>query len=145
MTLPAPQFRCYREIDEARRPEALAKGYRHRHFFPHQTRYVPKWGPDGFRLAMRMCGAGTAAEAWEIVLYATGDTLTGLISGFLAQAYGTLKDRADAITTVVAALYVGGLAGDFAAKRLGMRAMLASDIREHFTDAIRAIDPLGDR
>ena len=74
-----------------------------------------------------------------------GDTLTGLISGFLAQAYGTLKDRADAITTVVAALYVGGLAGDFAAKRLGMRAMLASDIREHFTDAIRAIDPLGDR
>lgn len=78
MTLPAPQFRCYREIDEARRPEALAKGYRHRHFFPHQTRYVPKWGPDGFRLAMRMCGAGTAAEAWEIVLYATGDTLTGL-------------------------------------------------------------------
>jgi len=70
-----------------------------------------------------------------------GDTLTGLISGFLAQAYGTLKDRANAIRATVAALYVGGIAGDFAAKRLGMRTMLASDIREHFTDAIRSLDP----
>ena len=73
-----------------------------------------------------------------------GDTLTGLISGFLAQAYGTLADRADAITTVVAALYVGGLAGDFAAKQLGMRTMVASDIREHFSDAIRLLDPRGE-
>jgi len=70
-----------------------------------------------------------------------GDTLTGLISGFLAQAYGTLKDRANAVRATVAALYIGGLAGDFAAKRLGMRTMLASDIREHFTDAIRFLDP----
>src|SRR6185369_175854 len=70
-----------------------------------------------------------------------GDTLTGLISGFLAQAYGTLKDRADAVNTTVAALYIGGLAGDFAAKKLGMRTMVASDIREHFTDAIRSLDP----
>jgi ADP-dependent NAD(P)H-hydrate dehydratase / NAD(P)H-hydrate epimerase len=74
-----------------------------------------------------------------------GDTLTGLISGFLAQAYGTLTDRADAITTVVAALYIGGLAGDFAAKQLGMRTMLASDIREHVPHAIRSLDPLGER
>ena len=73
-----------------------------------------------------------------------GDTLTGLISGFLAQAYGTLKDRADAVTTTVAALYVGGLAGDFAASKLGMRTMLASDIREHFTDAILSLDPDGE-
>src|SRR5690349_1721515 len=73
-----------------------------------------------------------------------GDTLTGLISGFLAQAYGTLADSADAVSTVVAALYVGGLAGDFAAKQLGMRTMLASDIREHFSDAIRSLDPNGE-
>jgi NAD(P)H-hydrate epimerase len=74
-----------------------------------------------------------------------GDTLTGLISGFLAQAYGTLKDRADAITATVAALYIGGLAGDFAATKLGMRTMLASDIREHFTDAILSLDPDGEQ
>jgi NAD(P)H-hydrate epimerase len=64
-----------------------------------------------------------------------GDTLTGLISGFLAQ------DPANAIAATVAALYISGLAGDFAAKKLGMRAMVASDIREHFTDAIRSLDP----
>ena len=74
-----------------------------------------------------------------------GDTLTGLISGFLAQAYATLKGRADALTATIAALYVGGLAGDFAAKRLGMRTMVASDIREHFSDAIRFLDPQGEK
>jgi ADP-dependent NAD(P)H-hydrate dehydratase / NAD(P)H-hydrate epimerase len=93
--------------------------------------------PDGrvFINPTGNAGLGTAGA---------GDTLTGLISGFLAQSYGTLKDRADAITTTVAALYVGGLAGDFAAKQLGMRTMLASDIREHFTSAIRSLDPYGE-
>jgi NAD(P)H-hydrate epimerase len=93
--------------------------------------------PDGrvFINPTGNAGLGTAGA---------GDTLTGLISGFLAQAYGTLKDRADAVTAVVAALYVGGLAGDFAAKKLGMRTMLASDIREHFGDAIRSLDLLGE-
>lgn len=93
--------------------------------------------PDGrvFINPTGNAGLGTAGA---------GDTLTGLISGFLAQAYGTLEDRADAITATVAALYVGGLAGDFAAKNLGMRTMLASDIREHFTDAIRCLDARGE-
>jgi NAD(P)H-hydrate epimerase len=93
--------------------------------------------PDGrvFINPTGNAGLGTAGA---------GDTLTGLISGFLAQAYGTLKDRADAITTTVAALYIGGLAGDFAAQKLGMRTMLASDIREHLSDAIRSLDPLGE-
>ncbi len=74
----------------------------------------------------------------------SGDTLTGLISGFLAQAYATLKDHADPLAAVIAALYVGGLAGDLAARKLGMRTMLASDIREHFSDAIRTLDPSGE-
>jgi hydroxyethylthiazole kinase-like uncharacterized protein yjeF len=74
-----------------------------------------------------------------------GDTLTGLISGFLAQAYGTLKDQADPLAATVAALYVGGVAGDFAAKKLGMRTVVASDLREHFSDAIRFLDPLGEQ
>lgn len=74
----------------------------------------------------------------------SGDTLTGLISGFLAQAFAMLKDKADALDAVVAALYIGGLAGDFAARKLGMRTMLASDIREHFSDAIRSVDSRGE-
>ena len=67
------------------------------------------------------------------------------ISGFLAQAYGTLKDQADPLAATVAALYVGGVAGDFAAKKLGMRTVVASDLREHFSDAIRFLDPLGEQ
>ena len=94
--------------------------------------------PDGrvFVNATGNPGLGTAGA---------GDTLTGLIAGFLAQAYATLKGQADALAATVAALYVGGLAGDFAAKKLGMRAMVASDIREHFSDAIRFLDAHGER
>ncbi|MDX6385428.1 MAG: ADP-dependent NAD(P)H-hydrate dehydratase / NAD(P)H-hydrate epimerase [Blastocatellia bacterium] len=73
-----------------------------------------------------------------------GDTLTGVIAGFLAQAYGTLKHQASATEAVVAALYVSGLAGDLAAEDLGMRAMVASDIRDHITAAICLLDPEGE-
>jgi hydroxyethylthiazole kinase-like uncharacterized protein yjeF len=73
-----------------------------------------------------------------------GDTLTGLITGFIAQAYATLKGEADALAATIAALYVGGLAGDLAAQELGMRTMVASDIREHFSAAIRSLDNDGE-
>ena len=65
--------------------------------------------PDGrvFINPTGNAGLGTAGA---------GDTLTGLISGFLAQAYATLEDRADPVAATVAALYVGGLAGDDAAR-----------------------------
>ena len=75
----------------------------------------------------------------------SGDTLTGLIAGFLTQAFATLKDKADPLAAVTAALYIGALAGDFAARKLGMRTMLASDIREHFSEAIRFLDPEGEQ
>jgi len=72
-----------------------------------------------------------------------GDTLTGLIAGFTAQARATNKSG-DMLSTVQAALYVGGLAGDLAAAKLGMRTMVASDVREHFGAAIRLLDPIGE-
>lgn len=94
--------------------------------------------PDGrvFINPTGNAGLGTAGA---------GDTLTGLTSAFLAQAYGTLREAADPVRATVAALYVGGLAGDFAAKKLGMRTMVASDIRDHFGDAIRFLDPRGEQ
>lgn len=94
--------------------------------------------PDGrvFINPTGNAGLGTAGA---------GDTLTGLISGFLAQAYATLEDRADPVITTITALYVGGLAGDLAARKLGMRTMLASDIREHLPDAILSLDPCGEQ
>jgi len=80
-------------------------------------------------------GLGTAGS---------GDTLTGVITGFLAQSYGTLKTQADALEAVVAAVYVGGLAGDLAARGRGMRAMVAGDIREHLGAAFRELDHEGE-
>ena len=77
-------------------------------------------------------GLGTAGS---------GDTLTGLIAGFVAQSVATLKQDADVVSATLAALYVGSLAGDLAAREIGMRTMVASDIREHFGAAIRLIDP----
>ena len=94
--------------------------------------------PDGrvFINPTGNAGLGTAGA---------GDTLTGLISGFLAQSYATLGDKADPVATVIAALYVGGMAGDLAARKLGMRTMVASDIREHFSEAIQLLDPEGEQ
>lgn len=74
----------------------------------------------------------------------SGDTLTGLIAGFLAQSLGKLRANADPIAATVAALYIGGVAGDIAARELGMRVMVASDIRERLSAAIRSLDPHGE-
>ena len=81
-------------------------------------------------------GLGTAGS---------GDTLTGLVAGFLTQAFATFKEKTDPLAAVVAALYVGGLAGDFAARAIGMRTMIASDIRDHFSEAVRFLDPQGEQ
>ncbi|HET6892852.1 MAG TPA: NAD(P)H-hydrate dehydratase, partial [Pyrinomonadaceae bacterium] len=94
--------------------------------------------PDGrvFVNPTGNAGLGTAGA---------GDTLTGLISGFMAQAFATLEKEADALSATIAALYVGGLSGDLAAKELGMRTMVASDIQERFSAAIRFLDPDGEQ
>jgi NAD(P)H-hydrate epimerase len=90
-------------------------------------------GPDGrvFVNPTGNAGLGTAGA---------GDTLTGLIAGFIGQAFGTLTGDADALSATIAALYVGGLAGDLAARDVGMRTMVASDIQAHFPAAIRLLD-----
>ncbi len=81
-------------------------------------------------------GLGTAGS---------GDTLTGVITGFVAQAFGALKDEADAFAAVVAAVYVAGHAGDLAASERGMRTLVASDIRNYLSAGVRALDPEGER
>jgi NAD(P)H-hydrate epimerase len=98
--------------------------------------------PDGrvFINATGNAGLGTAGA---------GDTLTGVITGCMAQsaAYVVPKGskRVTALQAVIAAVYLSGLAGDLAAQQLGMRAMVASDIREHLSAAFRALDPAGER
>jgi ADP-dependent NAD(P)H-hydrate dehydratase / NAD(P)H-hydrate epimerase len=59
----------------------------------------------------------------------SGDVLTGIIAGLLAQKPD------DAIGATIAAVYLHGLAGDIAASRRGTRSMIASDISAHLGDA----------
>ncbi|HKV38817.1 MAG TPA: NAD(P)H-hydrate dehydratase [Blastocatellia bacterium] len=59
----------------------------------------------------------------------TGDVLTGLIAGLIAQ-----KPR-DLLGSIVAAVYLHGLAGDLAANGVGTRAMIASDLTANFGQA----------
>jgi ADP-dependent NAD(P)H-hydrate dehydratase / NAD(P)H-hydrate epimerase len=93
--------------------------------------------PDGrvFVNPTGNAGLGTAGS---------GDTLTGVITGFLAQAYATLGERADAVAATIAAVYVAGLAGDFAARERGMRTLVASDVRNYLGAAVRALDAAGE-
>jgi ADP-dependent NAD(P)H-hydrate dehydratase / NAD(P)H-hydrate epimerase len=59
----------------------------------------------------------------------TGDVLTGIIAGLLAQK------RDDPLAAVIAGVYLHGLAGDIAAASTGTRALIASDISAHLSDA----------
>lgn len=93
--------------------------------------------PDGrvFINSTGNAGLGTAGA---------GDTLTGVVAGFIAQARGAGVNRVTVLDTVIAALYISGLAGDLAARERGMRSMVASDIREHLSGAICSLDPHGE-
>jgi NAD(P)H-hydrate epimerase len=97
--------------------------------------------PDGRVFVNSTGNAGLATAG-------AGDTLTGVVTGFLAQALAYKSDadtpRISVLDTVIAALYVSGLAGDFAAREIGMRCLVASDIREHLGTAICSLDPRGE-
>jgi NAD(P)H-hydrate epimerase len=91
--------------------------------------------PDGrvFINPTGNAGLGTAGS---------GDTLTGIVGGFLAQSFAS--GYTDALSTTVAALFLAGLAGDLAAAKLGMRSMIASDIRDNLWEAITSLDTEGE-
>lgn len=90
---------------------------------------------ENYKVTVILKGANTvvACSDGEIFINTTGnsgmasggsgDVLSGIIVSLLAQGYSE-KDAA------VTAVYIHGLAGDFAAKRLTKRSMIASDIIE---------------
>ena len=80
--------------------------------------------PDG-RVVINPTGNAGISRA------GSGDTLTGIITSFLAQTYAVEKPNLEnTFETVVAALYIAGLAGDAAAEKFGQRLMTATDLRE---------------
>ncbi len=80
--------------------------------------------PDG-RVVVNPTGNSGLGKAGN------GDTLAGILAGFIAQA---VKFDIDIFETVVAAVYVAGMAGDVAEKKFGKRVMTASDVRECLVD-----------
>ena len=86
--------------------------------------------PDG-RVVVNPTGNSGLGKAGN------GDTLAGILAGFIAQA---AKMDIDIFETVVAAVYVAGMAGDVAAKKYGKRVMTASDVRECLTEVFEALE-----
>lgn len=68
----------------------------------------------------------------------TGDCLTGLIAGLLAQYPGRALAE-----VVAAAVYLHGLAGDLAAQKMGETSMIAGDLLEAIPGAFLAIRNAG--
>jgi NAD(P)H-hydrate epimerase len=86
--------------------------------------------PDG-RVVVNPTGNSGLGKAGN------GDTLTGILAGFCAQAAAM---DIDIFETVVAAVYIAGLAGDIAEKKYGKRVMTASDVRECLAEAFSTIE-----
>jgi ADP-dependent NAD(P)H-hydrate dehydratase / NAD(P)H-hydrate epimerase len=60
----------------------------------------------------------------------SGDVLTGLVAGLLAQRLS------EPLEATIAAVYLHSLAGDLAANKLGMRSLVASDIIANLSEAM---------
>lgn len=86
--------------------------------------------PDG-RVVVNPTGNSGLGKAGN------GDTLAGILAGFVAQA---AKMDVDIFETVVAAVYIAGMAGDIAEKKFGKRVMTASDVRECLTEVVAELE-----
>ncbi|HCA58013.1 MAG TPA: hypothetical protein DEP46_08540 [Blastocatellia bacterium] len=86
--------------------------------------------PDG-RVVVNPTGNSGLGKAGN------GDTLAGILAGFVAQA---AKMDTDIFETVVAAVYIAGTAGDIAETKFGKRVMTASDVRECLTEVFAELE-----
>jgi ADP-dependent NAD(P)H-hydrate dehydratase / NAD(P)H-hydrate epimerase len=62
----------------------------------------------------------------------SGDVLTGIIVGLLAQGYTPLE-------SCIMGVYLHGLAGDIAAEKISQDAMIAGDIIKYLGEAFKII------
>jgi NAD(P)H-hydrate epimerase len=85
--------------------------------------------PDG-RIAVNTTGNPAMAKG------GSGDILTGIVAAMLAQYAGSGAPD-DVASAVEAAVYLHGLAGDFAAHAMDEHTVLATDTLAHLSDAFR--------
>lgn len=81
--------------------------------------------PDGHGFFNSTGNAGMATGG-------SGDVLTGILTGLLAQGYSSIE-------AAILGAYLHGLAGDMAAKELSMEALVAGDIIEYLGKAFLTI------
>ncbi len=62
----------------------------------------------------------------------SGDVLTGILTGILAQGYSSAE-------AAILGVYLHGLAGDIAARELGMNSLIASDLIAYLPQAFKAL------
>lgn len=86
-------------------------------------------GPDGVVVVNPTGNSGLGKAG-------NGDTLTGIITGFIAQS---MQFKKDVFEAVVAAVYIAGMAGDIAESKYGKRVMTASDVRECLAEAFEEL------
>ncbi len=68
----------------------------------------------------------------------TGDILTGLVAGLIAQHGGTAEQS---MTAIAAAVYLHGLAGEIGARVLGEQSFIATDLLRFLPDAMNQVRP----
>jgi len=83
-------------------------------------------GPDNTLFINNTGNPGMAAGG-------SGDVLTGIIAGFLAQGMPALHAAASGV-------YLHGLAGDAAAREKGMAGLLAGDLLEHLPAVLKIVE-----
>ena len=81
--------------------------------------------PDGRGFFNSTGNAGMATAG-------SGDVLTGILTGLLAQGYSSIE-------SALLGVYLHGLAGDFAAKEFSMEAMIADNINDHLGTAFLSL------
>jgi NAD(P)H-hydrate epimerase len=62
----------------------------------------------------------------------TGDVLTGILTGLLAQNYTPVE-------AAIAGVFLHGLAGDLAAEKVGQESLIASDVIESLPEAFLSV------
>ncbi len=104
---------------------ALQKATEHKIFIILKAHHTFIATPDGRGFFNSTGNAGMATGG-------SGDVLTGIITGLLAQGYTSLD-------ACILGVYLHGLAGDAAAQKFSEEAMIAGDIIECMGDAFRQI------
>ncbi|MBA2379415.1 MAG: NAD(P)H-hydrate dehydratase [Blastocatellia bacterium] len=89
-------------------------------------------GEPGGRVVINPTGNSGLGKAGN------GDTLTGVVAGFVAQG---AQLGIDVFDTVVAAVYIAGAAGDLAESKFGKRVMTASDVRDCLAEVFADLEP----